>query len=517
MDTSLYLSRTDIEDFQREMRDIFDADPAEVLSTTLGPESQTSVWMAVNPKSIDDIFTAGSFKSLSEITKGQRTWHKYDADSRYTSIENPLFGLRKSDLGNPDRTIKYGFVADSDFPRANSNINMYGKIRIKFKDRVRSQSTFTIGNSLDNNPKWVTTSPRERITTSHAPSLPSDLNNPSGMSLAPSLNYRKWNDFTPDDIKNFMTDPTLDKLEDMFSSLRYVEAQIFGRLDIDDIEFIGVPGPALQKVVKEVLEKHKRTDIPIYTNRQMKSRKNARLRRQKAAAEAARRKAEAAAEAARIAAEQAARERAEAILAKARAERAARHPGMNETYQQTLKKHTFYGSRSYHERIQREYAQRKSYVSNKYTDAYISVWGKETFGGYGKLNKALWGGKPLAPDSQILNRGLMRSMRPISRERRVFRGDIPHGREIPVAGDVVQTKGWSSASMDLSETDRFGVAWKWDIRLPKGFRAITTNPTELETILPPGTKLRVLRVERFDDKQRPWLKPIRIIADAIKE
>jgi hypothetical protein len=107
-----------------------------------------------------------------------------------------------------------------------------------------------------------------------------------------------------------------------------------------------------------------------------------------------------------------------------------------------------------------------------------------------------------------LRDGVMEEMSPLKRDMTVYRG-VPELMKLGV-GDVVDMKGFLSTSVNPKEAFRYAeaapVANKpkgtvFRILLPSGQDAVVTYAEELEVILPPGMKFRVVAVE-----DRPQLR-----------
>lgn len=111
-------------------------------------------------------------------------------------------------LGLPEGTTaeglpKYGYMGGDT-----EATNMYGAIKLTFKDEVKKRSTFTIGDSLMTDP------------------LPSKMTEPRWQSVQTS---------------SAGIDPLTDYHESLMNGdLEYMEAQIYGKLTPDDIESVEV-------------------------------------------------------------------------------------------------------------------------------------------------------------------------------------------------------------------------------------------------------------------------------------
>jgi hypothetical protein len=129
--------------------------------------------------------------------------------------------------------------------------------------------------------------------------------------------------------------------------------------------------------------------------------------------------------------------------------------------------------------------------------------------GYEYLNENLRAGKPLPSQKlQDLNDGLLEVMTPLAAPATVYRG-IPTMMYLEL-GDVVEMGGFLSTSSDPGGA--FGFAKKkivFAIKLKGGEKVVATNAFEMEYILPPGQKFRVISIDEdvaIDDDYRKLVK-----------
>ena len=96
-------------------------------------------------------------------------------------------------------------------------------------------------------------------------------------------------------------------------------------------------------------------------------------------------------------------------------------------------------------------------------------------------------------------------MKPTTEEFRVFRGDKASliVKDPVNVGEVYTTKNWFSTATHVEVAKDFGESSEavsgyriWDIRMPDGHRAIVTNQSEVEIILPKGSHFRIIRVDK---------------------
>ena len=127
---------------------------------------------------------------------------------------------------------------------------------------------------------------------------------------------------------------------------------------------------------------------------------------------------------------------------------------------------------------------------------------------YAPLNRGLRSGGPLPDKLKTLNAGMHKSLKPLGKDVRVFRGEHEvFTKNIPIkVGQEVSTQAWTSTSTLPGNANSFSSrsGRVWDIRAPKGARAIVTNASEGEVILPPNARLKIIGIEPMnsDGKER---------------
>lgn len=146
-----------------------------------------------------EIFQDGEIMNQHEHGEGSRGMQR-DAKSEASMLGMPNFEtVTAADLP------KYAYLGPDT-----AGVNMYGPIKLHFKDEVKNRATFTVGDSLMTNP------------------LPSAVRNPSWQSAVSSnagvgdLETINWNDAL------------------LNGDLEYMEAQIYGKLTPDDIDYVEV-------------------------------------------------------------------------------------------------------------------------------------------------------------------------------------------------------------------------------------------------------------------------------------
>ena len=121
---------------------------------------------------------------------------------------------------------------------------------------------------------------------------------------------------------------------------------------------------------------------------------------------------------------------------------------------------------------------------------------------YTEFNEKTKEGRQFSTQELLLYNELNKRAKPLEESVRVFRGET--AREIgetPLEpGQVTITVNWTATSMNPATAVRHGGegARVWDIEVPEGHRGAFLgfdNDREAEIVLPPGTGLRVLRIE----------------------
>ena len=155
-------------------------------------------------------------------------------------------------------------------------------------------------------------------------------------------------------------------------------------------------------------------------------------------------------------------------------------------------------------------------------DAFVDEQVNEAIGHYvmdsEALNKALREGRKLKKNHAAINAQMTELLRETEDDLRVFRG-VPGESDVG-PGSVVDFEHWASSSLSPSTAKAFASPKGdvWDIRVPSGSNVIATNPGELEVILPPKTRVRVLEVhERPKDFEGYESVERRIVAEVVPD
>ena len=224
---------------------------------------KSSVWMAIRPATIKKIISGdGRFKNSLETGTGS---FKTKGDARLP-LEKRVFGL--ADDVTPEDAPKYGFVAGSDrmnTPRMTAF--GYGDVFVKFKQSVKRQATVTLTDSYDGNyyrlsstPATPMLAPKDHMLLSY---VDKEMIRPpdGGMTHPPgNLSVNAWRKKRLEEFQETGDTRTL-------TNGVYTEAQIHGRLSLDDVLEIEVEDSKDLKTITAALKKAERTDIKVVPGR----------------------------------------------------------------------------------------------------------------------------------------------------------------------------------------------------------------------------------------------------------
>lgn len=167
--------------------------------------------------------------------------------------EAAMFGI-KAQVDDYDKWPKYGFLSHKGGMQ-NDNIPGfgYGDSYVKFKRKnLAHRTTFTLGDSYDGNifkgDRVLRTAPPTKLTNVDEKALRS---------------YVHYSEDAPFVKKKLHAARTIDQ----FSAQPYPEAQIYGRLTLDDVESVSVTSIKEAKLLKAALKKAGREDIEVLASR----------------------------------------------------------------------------------------------------------------------------------------------------------------------------------------------------------------------------------------------------------
>ena len=192
---------------------------------------KSDVYIRIPPKNFQSVLKDGRFKSQFE-TKQSRG---FLSNGFRRNHEKKVMGY-SGKLPDNKRPI-YGYLSD-DIKGPKGGLGQYGSVRVRLKKGVRSRTTFTVGDSIDD-------------TRQFAAFSPTPLSNPS--HLAAGLQ----SDVTLESFKGgWSTDPLMYKTLNKSRTVDFWEAQLHGGVRVEDIEKVFF-GKAPDSITKEFLKKAK--------------------------------------------------------------------------------------------------------------------------------------------------------------------------------------------------------------------------------------------------------------------
>ena len=231
------------------------ADLQKALQATFR-EDKVSQYIAMPRAKLTAVIRDNEIKNSAQTGRGTFGFH---GKARFEGAETDIFNLRPDDIIFPELLPKYGFVARRDRINANQIIdNSYGSAYVRLKPKVRSRSTITLGDSLNEN------------QLGHIVSPATPINKPT--AAVAQRAYDSWNTSSRvDGSAAAKWGKTLDFNELLAATgyrRSYVETQIFGRLSLDDIDSILVDSKRVQKSVRRLLKKAGHGHIDVVSSGQ---------------------------------------------------------------------------------------------------------------------------------------------------------------------------------------------------------------------------------------------------------
>jgi hypothetical protein len=172
------------------------------------------VFTRIDPEALDAVLADGRFKTQYETETSNGL---FDPDAR-RAFEHNFFGA-PLDLPNEQRPI-YGFLSSFD-DGSDGAVDHYGGVVVRFKDGVRGRTTWNEGDSLDSN------------SLAAGWSWGGEANN-----MASPLERPDWRSF------QYEGDPlSVRTITDMVREAPetpYMEAQLWGGVRVDDIQYVVV-------------------------------------------------------------------------------------------------------------------------------------------------------------------------------------------------------------------------------------------------------------------------------------
>lgn len=199
---------------------------------------KADVYIRVNPKNLKSILEDGRFKSQFETNTSKGHLNHFFRKGH----EKKIFGYETKMA--PELRPIYGYLNEGTNGIQKGGLGQYGRIRIKFKDSVRSRTTFTIGDSIDD----------IGGNQAHAVFQPESLRNPSRLADYPSYNIsldKKDYNYIG---KSWQKDPLDYVSVNKKEGFEYWEAQIHRGVSTDDIEhiyFTKAPDTATKELLRQ--------------------------------------------------------------------------------------------------------------------------------------------------------------------------------------------------------------------------------------------------------------------------
>lgn len=188
---------------------------------------EARVGIRVNHELLDDLVKDGRFKSQFESRHSSGTFFNRVRDE----LERFAFG--HSDLDPENRPI-YGYLSSDELHRGVSSLESYGDVSVLLKEEVEERTSFVFGDSF----RLLDALPETTIDgEGNVPSL-------SPVNMAePNITAIDW---------NAINDPVQGEfVEELYSG--YTEAQVYGRVTLNDIEQIVVPARSLENASESTL------------------------------------------------------------------------------------------------------------------------------------------------------------------------------------------------------------------------------------------------------------------------
>jgi hypothetical protein len=206
---------------------------------------------------LDQAVSSGSLKNrfdegkIVNNIKGGREYNKerkaaesklFGVPSNAPASDRPIYGY----LEHPDRHLSTGTEMGSN----------YGEVQLALKSGAKQRSTYTVGDSLDDLHRAAHAG---CITDPSSHDVKPDKNK-IGKSITPGLEASDWK----------MTEIDLDGRKSFSITPRYIEAQIFGGVKLQDIAEVRIPrNTKLASTTEKKLQKAGvtvvRTPIPYKT------------------------------------------------------------------------------------------------------------------------------------------------------------------------------------------------------------------------------------------------------------
>jgi len=219
-------------------------DLAKQATKALGSD-KVKVHMAFKTTSLKKAIRDKEIKNSLQSGKGSYKTHGKER----ISLEKRVLGLDDFDAENVSHYPKYGFMASKDKFDFDKIFDYdYGDNVVVFKDTIRKRTTVTMGDSFNGNDLSL-----------GGATPPSPLNKINEESFYRTFRYTEGKDYQPftymfDDADKFMKSG---HYKDLVKTTRaeYIEAQIYGELDLEDIDYIMTKTEGAKKAIESELRK----------------------------------------------------------------------------------------------------------------------------------------------------------------------------------------------------------------------------------------------------------------------
>ncbi len=155
------------------------------------------------------------------------------------------------------------------------------------------------------------------------------------------------------------------------------------------------------------------------------------------------------------------------------------------------------------DKVLKAHSKIRGYVDYEKTPGVLDYMKNDFYEGFGR---AMRGEIQMTSKYTEVNSQMFDASVKLHSPLRVFRGEpLSIIDDVPLQqGQIYSPSSWTSTATAAQRANRFaGGPYEkgrmWDIRVPGGQRAVVTQPELGEVVLPPNTKLRILRVDKWDD------------------
>ena len=217
--------------------------------------NNTAVYMAITPEALKGVLQEGQFKNALQSGGGTFSKTKETIMNRFYDIESPILGVEPDSVNDDNLSAlpKYGFLSGKDGMDYRKIVSWgYGDVFVKFKEDMRDRSSWTLGDSYAGNAHSEDNgilTPPSSLKTANA-----------GIALHPlvDMDDRVYKDelgsaTQADNVKKWVENKDYQKLTEV-ANVPYIEVQMYGGVDLNDIESIEVNSKALASEISSMME-----------------------------------------------------------------------------------------------------------------------------------------------------------------------------------------------------------------------------------------------------------------------